>query len=116
MPNRIDPLKKSDTPELEEGFKKIEAILGFVPNSNLIMARHPEFEVAITATQSLDDVVLANWFKKNKVDTIVGRMRFDGANNYGDDHLKIKQVQRGRWVTVWPKEFAAPGATIRVKS
>ena len=74
------------------------------------------FEVAITATQSLDDAILANWLKKNKIDTIYGRVRFDGINNYGDDHFKIKQVQSGRWVTVWPKEFAAPGASIRVKS
>ncbi len=42
MPHRIDPLKQSDTQEIAEGFKNIEAILGFVPNSSLIMARHPD--------------------------------------------------------------------------
>jgi branched-chain amino acid transport system substrate-binding protein len=26
--------------------------------------------------------------------------------------MKVKQVQNGRWVTVWPEEWAAPGAKI----
>lgn len=38
---RVTPLTKNAVPELAEGFARIEAILGFVPNSNLIMARHP---------------------------------------------------------------------------
>lgn len=61
MPNRIEPLEKSDTPESEEAFKKIEAILGFVPNSSLIMARHPDLlhgfqqlAVAALAPRKLD--------------------------------------------------------------
>jgi hypothetical protein len=28
--------------------------------------------------------------------------------------MRVKQVQDGRWVTVYPKEYAAPGATLRV--
>ena len=51
--------------------------------------------------------------KKNPVDTLLGKLRFDGPNNYGDDLIKIKQVQDGRWVVVWPKEFAAPGARLQ---
>ncbi|MGE3246556.1 MAG: carboxymuconolactone decarboxylase family protein [Beijerinckiaceae bacterium] len=39
--SRISALSKDAVPELAEGFAKVEAILGFVPNSNLIMARHP---------------------------------------------------------------------------
>ena len=39
--SRVSPLSKDAVPELAEGFAKVEAILGFVPNSNLIMARHP---------------------------------------------------------------------------
>ncbi len=26
--------------------------------------------------------------------------------------MRLKQVQNGRWVTVWPKSVAAPGATL----
>ena len=54
------------------------------------------------------------WLKKNQVDTIQGRLRFDGPNNYGDDLMRVKQVQNGQWVVVWPKEFAAPGAKLLV--
>ncbi len=67
-------------------------------------------EAAVTATKSLDDKTLAQWLKKNRVDTILGKLRFDGPNNYGDDLSKVKQVQDGRWVVVWPREFAARGA------
>jgi len=69
-------------------------------------------EAAITATKGLDDKVMAQWLKKNTVDTIQGRLRFDKTNNYGDDLMRVKQVQNGRWVTVWPKEWAAPGAKL----
>lgn len=71
-------------------------------------------EAAITANKSLDDKVLAQWLRTNRVDTISGKLRFDGPNNYGDDLTKIKQVQDGKWLVVWPKEFAAPGAQLLV--
>ena len=55
---------------------------------------------------------LAAYLKKNGADTIQGKLHFDGPNNYGDDLMRVKQVQNGKWVTVWPKEVAAPGATL----
>ena len=72
-------------------------------------------DAAVTATKSLDDKVLAEWLRKNRVDTIQGKLRFDGPSNYGDDLMVVKQVQNGRWVTVWPKSTAAPGATLMTK-
>ena len=66
-------------------------------------------EAGVTATKSLDDKAIAAWLKANKVDTIQGKLRFDGAGNYGDDLMRIKQVQNGHWIVVWPKEFAAAG-------
>ena len=69
-------------------------------------------EAAVTATKSLDDKTLAQWLRKNRVDTIIGKLRFDGPNNYGDDLFKVKQVQDGKWVIVWPRESAAPGARL----
>jgi ABC-type branched-subunit amino acid transport system substrate-binding protein len=71
-------------------------------------------EASVTANKSLDDKVLAQWLKTNRVDTISGKLRFDGPNNYGDDLTKIKQVQDGKWLVVWPKEYAAPGAQLLV--
>jgi ABC-type branched-subunit amino acid transport system substrate-binding protein len=69
-------------------------------------------EAAVTATKGLDDKAMAQWLRKNPVDTILGKLRFDGPNNYGDDLSKLKQVQDGKWVVVWPREFAAPGARL----
>lgn len=67
-------------------------------------------EGAVNATKSLDDKVLADWLKKNRVETIQGSLRFDGPSNYGDDLMRIKQVQNGKWLVVYPPEYAAPGA------
>ena len=69
-------------------------------------------EAAVTATRSLDDKALTQWLRQNRVSTIVGRLRFDGPNNYGDDLTRVKQVQDGNWVVVWPKDVAAPSARL----
>jgi branched-chain amino acid transport system substrate-binding protein len=69
-------------------------------------------EAAVTATKSLDDKTLGAWIRKNRIDTIIGTLRFDGPNNYGDDLFKVKQVQDGKWVVVWPRPFAAPNARL----
>ena len=37
----------------------------------------------------LDDKAIIAWLKRNRVDTIHGRLRFDGPGNYGDDLMKI---------------------------
>lgn len=70
-------------------------------------------EASVVATKSLDDKKMADWLKANQVKTIQGTLRFDKGNNFGDDLMRIKQVQNGNWVTVWPKEWAAPGATLK---
>jgi branched-chain amino acid transport system substrate-binding protein len=70
-------------------------------------------QAAVEATKSLDDKTLSDWLKTHKVKTIQGELRFDKLNNFGDDLMKVKQVQNGKWVTVWPTEWAAPGAKIQ---
>ncbi|HEX7436365.1 MAG TPA: amino acid ABC transporter substrate-binding protein [Caldimonas sp.] len=70
-------------------------------------------EAGVRGAQSLDDKAIGAWLKKNRVDTIQGVLRFDGPNNYGDDLMDVKQVQNGKWVVVWPKDKAAPGATLQ---
>lgn len=69
-------------------------------------------EAAVKATKSLDDKVLSDWIRKNPVDTIIGKLQHDGPNNYGKFIYKLKQVQDGKWLVVWPPEFAAPGAKL----
>jgi len=72
-------------------------------------------EAGVKGAGSLDDKAIAVYLKKNGADTIQGHLRFDGPNNYGDDLMRVKQVQDGHWVTVYPKNYAAPGATLRVQ-
>ena len=72
-------------------------------------------EAGVVGTKSLDDKAIIAWLRANKVDTIQGRLRFDGPGNYGDDLMKIKQVQGGKWNVVWPVQFAAPGARLQVQ-
>ncbi len=69
-------------------------------------------EAAVNATKSLDDKVLTAWLKANKVETVLGKLSFEGTHNYGPEYAKVKQIQNGRWVVVWPKEWAAPGAKV----
>ena len=70
-------------------------------------------EAGVAATKSLDDKAIASWLKVNKVDTIQGRLRFDGTGNYGDDLMRIKQVQGGHWKVVWPKSHTQAGVTLQ---
>jgi len=60
----------------------------------------------VAATKSLDDKAIGAWLNANRVDTIQGKLRFDGPGNYGDDLIRIKQVQNGHWAVVWPQAFA----------
>jgi ABC-type branched-subunit amino acid transport system substrate-binding protein len=72
-------------------------------------------EAGVRGANSLEDRKIAEYLKKNRIDTIQGRLRFDGPNNYGDDLMKIKQVQGGTWKVVWPQSFAAPGASLQTR-
>jgi branched-chain amino acid transport system substrate-binding protein len=72
-------------------------------------------EAGVKGANSLDDKAIAAFIKGNRIDTIHGRLRFDGPNNYGDDLMKIKQVQNGKWQVVWPQQFAAPGTRLQLK-
>jgi branched-chain amino acid transport system substrate-binding protein len=71
-------------------------------------------EAGVTGAKSIDDKAIAQWLKKNPVDAIVGRLRWDGPFNYiyGTDLYKVKQNQNGKWVVIWPREFAASGARL----
>jgi branched-chain amino acid transport system substrate-binding protein len=70
-------------------------------------------EAGVAATNSLEDKKIGSWLKANRVETIQGKLRFDGAGNFGDDLMRIKQVQGGKWVVVWPKEFTHGGAKLQ---
>jgi branched-chain amino acid transport system substrate-binding protein len=72
-------------------------------------------ERAVTATGGVNDKALGEWLKRNHVDTIMGRLQWDGPNNFlkpGMHLYKVKQVQDGKWTVVWPPQYAKPGAKL----
>ena len=71
-------------------------------------------EAGVRGANSFDDKAIAAWLRANRVDTLQGRLRFDGPGNYGDDLMKIKQVQNGKWTVVYPLQFVAPGVKLQV--
>jgi ABC-type branched-subunit amino acid transport system substrate-binding protein len=59
---------------------------------------------------NLDQEAIGNYLVKNGADTIQGHLIFDSKQqNFGPDLTKIKQIQNGTWVVVWPPDFTAPG-------
>jgi branched-chain amino acid transport system substrate-binding protein len=70
-------------------------------------------DAGVRATKSLDDKAIGTWLRANRVDTLQGKLRFDGTGNYGDDLMRIKQVQNGKWVVVWPKDFTHGSAALQ---
>lgn len=72
-------------------------------------------EAGVRGANSFDDKAIGAWLRKNRVDTIHGRLRFDGPGNYGDDLMKIKQVQNGKWVVIHPAQFAPSGVKLQVQ-
>jgi ABC-type branched-subunit amino acid transport system substrate-binding protein len=69
-------------------------------------------EAGVNATKGLDDKAIGTWLKTARVDTIQGKLRFDGVGNYGDDLIRVKQVQNGNWRVVWPKSHANGAALL----
>ena len=71
-------------------------------------------EAAVSCAKSVDDKAIAGWLKANRVNTIIGAVRWDGPNNFikGPDMYRVKQLQNGKWNVLWPKDYAAPGASM----
>jgi branched-chain amino acid transport system substrate-binding protein len=68
---------------------------------------------AVNATKSIEDAKLADWLEKNSVETIAGKRNFKGLNHTSEtDQQQIRQVQNGRWVSVYPKEMTTPGTKL----
>ena len=65
---------------------------------------------AVTATKSFEDKKLAEWLEKNEVTTLLGKRDFKGKwHQNSKDITKVRQVQKGQWVCVWPTDGATPG-------
>jgi branched-chain amino acid transport system substrate-binding protein len=93
-----------------------EAGLGYTAVETQASVSWATWQVVTTAvkeTGSLDQEVLADWLHNNTIQTVIGPINFDANNqNYGPDLQKIKQVQNGEWMVVYPGEFAKEGASV----
>ncbi len=57
---------------------------------------------------NLDQESIGDYLLTNEIETAIGALSFiPEEGNYGGDLTKVKQIQDGDWVTVWPPEFAA---------
>jgi branched-chain amino acid transport system substrate-binding protein len=106
--------------ELIKGYRERGAKAGLPDTSvdllaSIAFAQWQTLEAAVNGAKSLDDKALAAWLRANSVDTIIGKLTWEGANNYvaGRDQYRVKQLQGGKWSVVWPKESAAPGLTLQ---
>jgi branched-chain amino acid transport system substrate-binding protein len=68
-------------------------------------------EAAAKGAGRIDDKAMAAALKAGPIDTVLGARRFVGKYNAGAADTKIKQVQNGKWVTVWPPRFRPPGGS-----
>ena len=98
---------------------RLRAVRANLPDANVDlqaangMATWQVLDAAVHGTKGLNDKAIAQWLKKNSVDAINGTLRWDGRNNFSSTELfKVRQVQNGRWVVIWPREFAAPGTKL----
>ena len=99
--SRITPISQDAVPELAEGFAKIEAFLGFVPNSNLLMARHPAM---LKGFQQLAVAILAPGKVPASVKMLTGHMASHAAGcNYCIAHTGHVSEKNG----ISPEKFAA---------
>ena len=62
-------------------------------------------EAAAIGAGRIDDKAMAAWLKANSVKTVLGTRSFEGKFNSSTPDTKLKQVQDGKWVTVWPPKF-----------
>ena len=46
-------------------------------------------------------------------ETYVLSQKSDASVKVRDDLMDVKQVQNAKWLVVWPKDKAAPGATLQ---
>jgi branched-chain amino acid transport system substrate-binding protein len=70
-------------------------------------------EAAAKGAGKLDDKAMAAWLKANKVQTVLGVRSFEGKFNSSAPDTKLKQVQGGKWVTVWPAKFRPPSGALQ---
>lgn len=68
---------------------------------------------AVNATKSIEDEKLAQWLDTAEVDTITGRRDFKGKWHQNSANITdLRQIQKAKWVAVWPVKDATPGCKL----
>jgi branched-chain amino acid transport system substrate-binding protein len=68
---------------------------------------------AINGAKSIEDAKMAAWLDTATIDTLAGKRNFKGLNHTSEtDQQEIRQVQNGRWVSVFPSDMATPGTKL----
>lgn len=72
------------------------------------------WQILLTAVNEVggpDNAKIIKWLNGHEVETLAGKISFDGYNNYGSDLNRVTQVQDGKRLLVWPEDVA--GAEIQ---
>ena len=93
---------------------------GLAPSSQIVdvqvsasWAAWQTLVAGVEGAGSLDQDEIGAWLLENGVDTVIGHLEFiPEQNNFSEDLTRIKQIQDGKWVVVWPEELAMPGAVV----
>jgi branched-chain amino acid transport system substrate-binding protein len=104
--------------EMVELYHAAAEAAGLSPSSQVVdvqvSASWAAWQTLVTGVEgagSLDQEAIANYLLENGVESVIGELRFDPEQlNFSDDLTRIKQIQDGQWVVVWPPDFAAPDA------
>ncbi len=98
---RIIPLTRSDLAHYEEGFKAVEAFMGFVPSSLYAMARVPGLLDAFTA---LAGTIFLNDLLPVDIKQLIGSMASAGA---GCRYCQAHTVAHAQHLGVSPEKLQA---------
>ncbi|HEX3971360.1 MAG TPA: amino acid ABC transporter substrate-binding protein [Stellaceae bacterium] len=68
---------------------------------------------AVNGAKSIEDAKMAAFLDTATVDTLAGKRNFKGLNHTSEtDQQEIRQVQSGKWVSVFPTNMATPGTKL----
>ena len=106
----------ADVADIAEAFSAAAASAGlpytlFEAQASVSWAAWEVLVAGVEGAGSLDHDAICDYLINNPIDTILGPLDFDPAqqNYYGDLSL-IKQIQNGEWTVVFPEEAAKPGS------
>lgn len=100
--SRIAPIAQPATPELEAAFQRYISVLGFVPNSVMVLQRRPQMVMA------LGDLIASAWAPDSTVDAGFKRLiAFMSSQAAGCQYCVAHQVSGALHLNVSEEKVAA---------